>query len=392
MGVILINSLDMFRKIFSGILVTVLVLFAVAPALASPSFFEDDSVSITSPIGDDVYIGGGNVIVESDIKGDLFVGGGMIEINGDIAGDLFIGGGTITVRGNVGDDVRIGGGQITIYGNVGDDLIIGGGTVTITDSSTVRGDLLVGAGDFSLYGDVQGSVKAGFGSGRIKGTIGGDADLRYGDGKLTFADGAKIGGKLDYWALSENDSFADIAGEIEYHKMVGSSANVPVMAGIFAPMALFAGGLWSLVGIVLLGGLMLWLLPKFLPRVVETTKKNYLTPLWQGLLFVIVVPILAMLIAMTGIGIPVSLLMMLGFMMMMMLASIPVSLWIGSYILKYKDKERGRQFGALALGALIYIIVGMVPFVGWFIKLALFMIGVGMWWIDSYAQIKKGNY
>jgi len=385
-----------FKKIFLGLLAVGLVVSVSAPALAAPSFITNDSgtINVANPIGDDTYIAGGSVIIDSDVHGDLFIGGGTVEINANVAGDLFVGGGTVVIQGSVGDDIRIGGGQVTIHGNVGDDLMIGGGTVTIADTSTIRGDLLVGAGNFSLYGNVLGNVQASFGKGRIKGIISGNADLRYGDGKLAFADGAKINGKLDYWALNENTAFADIAKEVEYHKWTTGNASSlwPVTAAIAIPIAMWSGALWAFVGILILGGLLILLLPKYLPRVVGTTKKDYWTSLWRGALFVIVVPLLAMLFAFTGFGIPVSAVMMLSFIIFMFLASVPISMALGSYIIKYKEKDKSRQLGALVIGALIYIILGLIPFIGWMIKLILFIIGVGAMWIDVQTMVKKRIY
>lgn len=387
----------MFKKMFFGLMAIILVVSISTPVLASPNFVTSDEsglVTITSPIGDDTYIAGGDIVIDSNIAGDLFVAGGNIDINADVVGDLFVVGGQISVRGSVGDDIRIGGGQITIHGNVGDDVIVGGGSVTLADTSTVRGDLLIGSGEFNLYGRVLGNVKAGFGEGRIKGTISGNANLRYGDGKLTFADGANIGGKLDYWAVNENVVFADIANEIEFHKWINGSASTiaPAVTMFAAPLAMMAGALWTLLGILVLGGLLILILPKYLPRIVTTIKKNYWNGLWQGFVFIIVVPLIALLIAFTGFGIPLSLLIMLSYFSVMILASVPISMAIGSYIVKYQEKDKSKQFGALVLGAGIYLILGMLPIVGWTIKLLLFVIGIGIILMDARTQVKKGNY
>jgi len=389
----------MFRKIFFGFLASILALSLATPVLAAPSFVapnkNEASVSINSPISDDVYATGGSVVINENIAGDLFVAGGMIEVNANVAGDLLVSGGTVSIRGSVGDDARISGGQVVVYGNVGDDLLVGGGTVWIDDAAVVHGDLLAGAGELRLSGTVLGNVKAGFGSARISGTIDGDADLRYGDdGQLVFLDGARVGGKLDYWAPRETDAFAGVAGEVVYHKALLKGPNWPLAAAIFIPAAMLLGALWALASLAFLGGLLLWLLPKYLPRVAVLTKKNYWQALWQGLLFVIVVPILALLVALTGFGLPVAVVMMLSSAMIMILASIPVSMAIGSCIIKYKenDKNKGRQFLALVVGALIYIVLGLLPFIGWIFKLILILIGVGVIWMDARLMIRKGIY
>jgi len=378
----------MFRKFFLGFVAFVLVGVISVPVFATPNFIvPDDSglVAITSPLGDDTYLAGGDVVIDSDINGDLFAAGGSIIINADVKGDLFVTGGQVTIKGSVGDDVRIGGGSVTIYGDVGDDLMVGGGSVTIADTSTIRGDLLIGAGNFSLYGTVNGNVKAGFGEGRIRGNIGGNADLRYGDGELTFADTSKIGGKLDYWALSENSALAGIASEIEFHKWTNGSSSSssawPAMAALALPLTMLLGSLGTFLGILIIGGVLILLLPKYLPRIVESVKKDYWNALWQGIVFVIVLPLIALLIAFTGFGISLSALIMFSFFSILILASVPVSM-----------ANKGRQFGGLAIGAVIYVLIGLIPFIGWIIRLLLFISGIGIIFMDARQQVKKGNY
>ncbi|MDD5606212.1 MAG: polymer-forming cytoskeletal protein [Patescibacteria group bacterium] len=384
----------MFRKIFLSATAFVLTLAVAVPALAMPSFLatENGVVSIDSPIGDDVYTTGANVTVTSDIKGDLFVSGGMVEVDANVAGDILVFSGNVYINGTVGDDLRIGAGQVTIRGTVNDDVLVGGGMVTVSDTAVIRGDLTVGAGSLTMSGKVLGNVKAGFGDATIKGDIGGNADLRYEDGKLTFGDGAKIGGKLDYWAFRESDEFAEVAKEIEFHKTISTKSSWPLAAAFVFPIAAVAEAVWSIVGVLIMGGLLLLLLPKYLPRIVETTRKKHWTALWQGLVFLIVVPVLAVIIALTGFGLPVSIIMMLAFTIVMILASIPVSMAIGSYMVKYKDTDRGRQFGALVLGVLIYTVLGLIPVIGWILKFALFVIGVGIIWMDSQTAIRDSRY
>jgi len=80
------------------------------------------------------------------------------------------------------------------------------------------------------------------------------------------------------------------------------------------------------------------------------------------------------------------------FVILAILASVPVSMAMGSYLLKYKEGDKAKQFGALAVGVLVYVIVGSLPLIGWLVKLILFVIGIGAIWIDSRSMIKKGIY
>lgn len=372
----------------------VVLTIGIAPALAAPHFISSDAgiINITSPLGDDTYIGGGQVTVDRNIDGDLFIGGGNVEVKGNVAGDLFVGAGTVMVTGNIGDDLRVGGGQVRISGTVGDDVLVGAGFLVIGKDAIIRGDLITGSGNFSLDGEVKGNVKASFGEGVINGTIGGDASLRYRD-DLTFGSQAIITGKLTYRAPQENPDFGRMASSVEYHKWA-QQINLPALGALafLMPVLTFSALAWKYLGMLVLGGLLIWLLPKYMPRVAQSIKKNYWTALWQGFLVFIIVPILAIIAAITLIGLPVSFVLGLSYVVAMIIAGIIASLVIGSYFVKADEKSKPRQFGALAVGAIIYVLLGIVPFVGGFIKLVFLLFGLGGIWQDCYALIKSGKY
>ncbi|MEA1909802.1 MAG: hypothetical protein U9M89_02165 [Patescibacteria group bacterium] len=386
----------MFRKLFLGFLATILAVSVGLPVLASPTFLaaedKNDTLILENPINDDAYIAGGVVVINEDVAGDLFVAGGEVDINANIGGDLFIGGGNVAIRGKVGDDLRIGAGDVNIYGEIGDNVFIGAGNTMIADTALIRGDLVVGTGNINILGRILGNLKAGFGSAQINGTITGDADLRYGNGSLVFGDDAKIGGKLDYWAQKETNKFSAVAGSVEFHKARIHNKDFPKAAGFLAPFAMFMGALGSFLGILLIGGLFIIFMPKYLVRAAKTAKKNYWTALWQGFLFLVAVPILAFLIALTGFGIPAALIIMFSYIIILMLASIPAAMTVGSLIYSYTDTAKMKQFGTLVIGAAIFVLLGIIPAIGWLIKFLLILIGIGVIWIDSMKAIKEGRY
>ncbi len=386
----------MLKKISIVSMIAIIALFAV-PVLAAPNFLSSDTgvINITSPVGDDTYITGSQVIVDRDIDGDLIVIGGEVDINGDIAGDLFVAAGTVLITGNIGDDLRVGGGEVLITGEIGDDVIVGGGIVTISETALVKGDLIVGSSDFFLDGMVLGSIKAGFDKGAINGIIKGDANLKYG-GVLSFGDNAVITGKLVYWASAPDASFEAVAGSVEYNKWSDGQgiSYIPVL-GAFAflvPPIAFGVLAWKYLGMMLLGGILIWFLPKYMPRVVDLVKKNYWSSFWQGIVFLVVVPILAFIGITILIGIPFSIILMLAYILTIMISGIVASLVIGSYFVKLKKFSNKQQFARLAVGTAVYVLLGLVPFVGWLIKFIFMTLALGGIWKNSYAAIKSGRH
>ena len=384
----------MIKKISILILVTTMLVSWIVPVLAAPSFVGSDTgiVNITSPVGDDTYIGGTRISIDRDIQGDLFIGGGDVVVNGNISGDLLIGAtGVVQVIGNVGDDIRIISGQVVINGIVGDDLLIGTGSLVINEGAVIKGDLLGGAKDFELHGEVLGSVKANFNKGEITGLIRGDANLEYSE-ELIFSENARISGKLAYWAKAENLEFEKIAGSVEYYKssLGWTGSNLGVMNKADS-IVTFGSLALKYLGILLLGGLLVLFLPKYMPRVTTAIKKNYLSLLWQGFIFFVLVPFVALMSLVTLVGAPLSLVLMLSYALMIIFSGVVGAMLIGSYFIK-PGKTKISQFSVLAVGGVVYVVLVLIPFVGWVIKLLFILLGLGGIWKDSYSMIKAGKY
>ncbi len=389
----------MFKKIFLVSLVFLLTFVWVVPTMASPIFLTSDTgfINITNVINDDVYVAGGQIVIEENIDGDLFIGGGDVDIKGNVSGDVFIGAGTVLIRGNIGDDLRVGAGDVVVEGTIGDDLFAGAGILTIANTAIVRGDLISGSGDFKLHGKVLGNVKSDFERGEITGTINGYANLRY-EGKLILGDNAQVLGKLTYMALSENPALDNIAKSVEYRKISSRWANktMPFFGGTalawLIPSIAFGGLLWKYFSFLLMGGLFIWLVPKYLPRIASQIKKDYFGSLWQGIVFLIAVPLLAFVGLLTVVGLPISFILMLSYTIMLLIAGVIASLAIGSYFIKLDNKSRSKQFSGLAIGSAVYVLLAMVPFVGWLVKAVFVAMAIGGIWKDSVAQVKAGKY
>ncbi|MFA6528833.1 MAG: hypothetical protein WCT46_04845, partial [Candidatus Gracilibacteria bacterium] len=59
--------------------------FLIATMLAIPayaaSFQTGESISVTSPVTDDLYVAGQTVVISQDVTGDLYVAGMSVQIN-----------------------------------------------------------------------------------------------------------------------------------------------------------------------------------------------------------------------------------------------------------------------------------------------------------------------
>jgi cytoskeletal protein CcmA (bactofilin family) len=364
------------KKIIFGCLGLMLALQVVVPAMATPSFVtaERGTVSIKTPLSDDVYAAGESVTIDKPIQGDLIVAGGDVELNANVSGDVWVAGGTVTIRGNVGDDIRMTGGELSLYGTVGDDVLAAGGQLTIGKEGTIKGDLLAASGELSMDGKVLGSLKLSAGTISIGGIVNGSAELRVGDA-LSFSEGARVGGTLKYWAAQENSELTKHAAKVEYHKFIAKDWNTKdLFKGVLGIS--FAVLLWKWLAMMILGGLLIAVLPKYLAKTYQHVKTKYWEATWHGLLVLIVVPVVAFLAMLTIIGAPIAVVLMLAYGLLMIFGTVTGAYFVGQMILR-KESSPMYQLAALAIGIIIFLVIGVIPVIGGLVRLWIILIGLG---------------
>jgi hypothetical protein len=128
-------------------------------------------VVVNGTVHGDVVAGGAWVTVNGQVDGDVIVGGGTVHVSGTIGGSLIGGGGTIDITGTVGNAIRAGGGQVTIGGTIAHDVLVGGGTLNV--GGTVGGDLVLGAGQATITGSIAGNIEGESQTYTRTGTVGG---------------------------------------------------------------------------------------------------------------------------------------------------------------------------------------------------------------------------
>jgi len=389
----------MFKKVSLFVLTAIFVLMG-SVALAAPEFITSDNglVNLSDVSSDDTYVAGSKVVIDEDVEGDLWVAGSLIDINANVVGDLTVlGGGSVIVRGNIGDDLRAASADIVIEGQVGDDLLVGTGILTITESAVINGDLIAGGADMKIDGAVLGNVKAIFNRGVINNQIGGYANLKFDEG-LQFGESAKIDGPLTYWAPQASGDFDLVASSVDYREWTSQSSwansTWPAVGvlGLMIPSVAFGAVVIKYLGLLLLGGLLIWFMPKYLPKVATKIKSDFWSSLWQGFVLLVAVPAAAFVILMTVIGLPLSVVLMLSYAILLILAQVVIAMFIGSYFIKVSTRNKKGHFTALALGAAIYVLLVLIPVVGSLFKFVLLLLALGGIWRDSYALVKAGKY
>jgi cytoskeletal protein CcmA (bactofilin family) len=238
-------------------------------------------------------------------------------------------------------------GPVTIArGEVAGDVVVLDGNVRV--AGRVKGDLVVINGKTSISGSVKGdAVSIAKRMAVRKGArVGGD--VRYADKKPVIAPGAKIGGKVK---------------RVDAKKI---SSDIGAGAGI---------GLWLAMSVstLLLGALLLLLLPRAAAAVHDAVTDRLGACFGWGLLLFFGLPILALILLVTVLGLPLGVTLLLALLPLAALAYTTSTWLVGRRIL---GPERNR-FLAFLVGLVILRLLALVPVLGGLVWVLAVVFGLG---------------
>ncbi len=416
-------------RILAALLLGMIALSAALPAAAFEGRSGDEVVIAAGEvIDDDLYITATTIRVDGRVTGDLVALGTTVVINGIVEGDLFAGGQEVMINGQVGDDVRVGGMAVTLgpAAVIGDDLLAGAYSVETLAGSTVAGDMLFGAAQGLLAGTVAGDLTAGVNGLELHGTIGGDVSASVGTeadappfspfmfmpdapampsvaGGMTVADGAEIGGRLEYSSQIEAVIPTGIAAE----GVTFSLEELPEPVAAVQEPTLLDRTLERVrigVALFLVGLLMLWLAPKVAERTTALLRERTLPSLGWGvvsigafvaaLLAVIVVVVAAAIVlglitldnligAVTSVGLLAAFGLIVAFSLAVgFFAKVFVCCEAGRWILnRINPAWTEQEIWPLLLGVVLFVLLTAIPYVGGLINFVVILFGLGALWL-----------
>ena len=336
-----------------------LVVFAVVSMLVV-------SGSVGVVAGQSTDAPSGVVVVEADETVDrIDTVAGSIVIRGTVTGDVsgVAGHVHVTEGGQVDGSVETAAGAVRIDGTVTGDVATGSGHVEITDTARVGGDLDLGTGYLVVDGQVGGDVRA-------------SAE------RIVLGQNADVGGEFRYDAASfSQDPASTVAGGVVEDPELGGDTGdefaVPSWLGI----------VYGLLANLLLGVLLLAVFPSFAAGVAARVSERPLVSGGVGLLTLVAVPILLVLIAVTVVGIPLSLFGAVGFGAAIWIAVVLGQYAVGAWALGFTGLDN--RWLALVVGLVGVALLGTVPILGAIVDLVVLLVGLGALAVSLRAQYQS---
>jgi hypothetical protein len=290
-----------------------LVPFAALLALALAGVEPEHAHAYEKKLAGDV------VVREWQVEPEVRTAGGNVRVLGEVEGDVSSGFGAIEIHGPVGGDVEAGSGDVFVDAPVGGDVHLGTGYLRLGPNAEVAGRVSVGSGRFWAHPQAEygGEVRA--------------ADM-----------------SPDFERDGPMGAFTGLAGRTLAALLLAASA---VLLAVLAPRPLrtVAASLEATPGRALLLGL------GSLPATVG----------------------LCVALALTGVGLLLLPLLVPAYLFLVLFGALVAAYALGRAVLLATGKYRAGDAVAAAVGALLVVLVSLVPFVGGLLVVLLALAGAG---------------
>lgn len=360
----------------TSFLAFVMALAIITPAAAA-EFVSGDNPRIPASrtLDDDVYMAGNDATIAGTVNGDALVACRDLNMSGTIEQSLMVAAQDIEISGSVGRAVRAAGNEIRVSGTIGGDLVAAGSRVVVESGAVITGDI-ISAADLEMLGEVGGDIRATGDSIRIDGPVRGDVDLT--SDNIVLGQNADLAGDFTY--TSNDDAAvadqAQIAGITEQQSPDSRSLDNATDVGNGAIFELF-----RLLAALVAGLVVILVMPRATVSVAESIQQRAGPSLLLGLILLVAIPITAIVLMVTVIGIPIGIISLAVMMIVLYLSQVFVGTAIGRWVLPDSWGDRGRGFNLLAM-ALGVILLGAlrlipVPAVGFVIAALTALLGLG---------------
>jgi len=320
-------------------------------------------------IDDTVFLAGKTAIVAGVVDGDVFAAAERVEVTGTVRGNVYSAGETVTIAGEVSGNVHAAGKNVEVDTKIGGSGFLAGRNVIVTEGSNLaRGgyfagesvrskgrvgrDLLFAAETMEVSGSVERSVR-GYGSQvavSSTGSVGGDLHVTVpSKDAVEVDDGASVGG----------DTIVDIEEQEERRA--------------FLYPGFYFGVLAKALAMLLMGLVLVTLFPSLLPPTPESSKE-VLRDMGLGFVALIATPVVMLIIAVTVIGIPVSMVLGMVYAVLVFLSTLVVAYFAAQRLPAPNNRRLVLNTGATLL---VILFVVAIPFVGPGLNFLVHIFGMG---------------
>ena len=339
-------------------------------------------------ITNEMWVLAQDVSVGGRVKDDFFAasaggpaGLGNARLAGTFENDVWAFGNAISFSGTAEEHARFLANEITISGEIGISALAIGNTVALATNSVIDGDAALVGQSVVVAGEIHKDLKILANSATLSGTV--DGNVRIVAEDIVVMPGTKIGGNLVY--TSSKDLFLDPANV----ELAGQLVRTEIKA-IPQPSAydVFVSQAYYYLCALIAGLPFIAIFPRFTGRAVRHFRQSSWRCALVGVIAFCLIPMAAVFVFLTIVGIPLGFLLLLSYAIMIYLAKIVVALGIGGTLLRrHGPQPFSRVFTSLSLGLIAIYALTVLPYgIGMLATFVVVLMGLGAMVLAIFAS------
>lgn len=350
---------------------------SVSPNQNTATVAQEDFLSAGQSI--DVNPGG--------VKGDAAVAGADVRISGNVQGYVMAAGANVNVDAPVSNDLWAAGANVAVNAPVADNAMLAGSSVILAPGAAIGNDARIAASFADVKGRVMRNLNITAANAQISSEIGGDVTA-YTE-TLTLNPGAVVRGDLIVYSPNEPviSPQAQVLGRVHFHRTEREQESLAAEI-VSEIVQWFLKFLWLLI----LGITVILVSSVWTRRVSEMLKNQPWQSLLTGAIAVIVVPVLALLLLVSVLGLPIAFFLGAFYLIFFLLSGAFISYFVGDWTLAKINSRQDSNILKIVVGAFIVSVAVSLPFVGWLAKLAVAFFGFGAFLLerrDLFRQLRE---
>ncbi|MGH9705030.1 MAG: hypothetical protein ACRD4K_16770 [Candidatus Acidiferrales bacterium] len=325
-------------------------------------------------VNNDLIVYGGLIRIDGTVDGDVIAFGQSVRINGHVTGDVIAFAKDVRVSGQVDGNVRTFVQSLTVEGQVAKNISSFSDVTELDSKGKIGRNMYLFTGVAAVDGSVGRDATIYSGTARLSGTVNGN--LRDHGDRLSIGSSASIGGTASYKGHHQPDVApgAKLAHPLEV-VIVSQKPNY-LSARYYWHQALLWGSAF-LVGLAFI---------LFAPGIVSETVRTsdqFATAFGFGSLLFIAVPVVAVILCVTLVGIGLGVASFLLYLIGIYSGQCFVGMWLGEKILG-AGAGTSAVIGRLALGLLVIRVLRLIPFAGGLLLAVVTVWGFGALIVSLY--------
>jgi hypothetical protein len=334
-------------------------------------------VAVVASEHHDVWVAGAVVSVRGIVDHELSAAGAEVDVDVTTKGDARLAGAIVSVKGRIEKDLYVAGARLNVDAKVGASLKAAGARLIIGPQSEIEGPMRIAGADAVFAGNGRGSAEIYGDSVQIDGRIGGNLLVRARSvtiGKTAVLEGDAVFETLDDPHIEDG---ATLRGRQTVTLPRPGPRDLWSIAKGLTAVVLFGIGAGLILGLILLIGAR-----PLVERTILQIRDAPFRSLLIGLAVLILVPLIAVFLMVTVIGIPVGLLTLLAFPLLLLVAWAVATLAVADWLFNRGRAEYslGGRLLLLLAGLVVVTLIGIVPVLGVLVWLLVILLGLGALW------------